>query len=80
MIANFIWRLYEGSISELLLFCISLTQRSSSKFSALVGFAAAYCCHHDTKQQEHPGESGLYLISLRLDIYLYPSLFRSLEI
>lgn len=80
MIANFIWRLYEGSISELLLFCISLTQQSSCKFSALVVFAAAFRCHRDTKQQKRPGESGLYLISLRLDLYLYVSLLRTLEI
>lgn len=59
MTVNFIWRLYEGSISELLLFCISLTQQNSCKFPALVGFAAAFCCHHDTKQQDCPGESGL---------------------
>lgn len=78
MITNCIWRLYNRFISNMSLVCVSLAPQNSCKFSALVGFAVAFSCQHDTKQQEHPDESGLYILFLRLDT-VYTSLLRILE-
>lgn len=69
MITNFIWRLYNGFISNITALCLSGTPQNSCKFSALVGFAVAFCCQHDTKQQEHTDESGLYMLFPRLDTH-----------